>query len=744
MSDNAVSKDSRSQTSSYEAILKEASKKPASKISFAKTFPAYIVLIIMLAISATVFHFIKKDIEESAYLAFDKSCGSVMNRFERKYRSDLGVLESLKGLYDAKAAKNSYVVRDVFELHASFPTKSYASILSMIHARYVPLDQKEDFFYFSTAEYWEYPFEIPPERPFYYFVEYISPMDSSYNSFFPIGFDFATVLVVKEAIEKARDSNMVAATPSLTLRPDTSGFFLIIPNYKRDSSITTVYQKRKNFDGALMLVLDTKKFFESALGSKTASDTSIVFQCYEETVSGGENVVYSSDNADLLKTSYEPYKIETRELKIADKTVHVRFSTIPEFGGKIQKYVPYIALAGSAILSFVFFGFMISVITGRARAVDLAERMTRSQRRIVESSQDVIAALDLDGRWKSLNPAFEEIFGYPAEDFAGKKIYSLFSKESDAEDFRNKVAAVEDETTERIDYRMFADGEKIKWISWNFTISKQDKLIYAIGRDVTLEKLAEEEARFRAKQIRLAEQLAREASEFKSFFMTKLSHQLRNSLTGILGYLQLLSEKIYETDEERDSYVELAEQSSEELFQFVSDIVDVAVGSEDSEEKMELSNLVVKEIVDKAIAYCKENGVEINCDMPEEFAASRAIADDKRLTRTIAELFIAFSGDSERNNFLVQAQENAYEGATEIQILGPGNEVAEEMIEAYKYNKSSLIEALRLDKDDILLRLAIAASNFRLMSGSMSVESLGGVEGNLAMITLPLNKKEQS
>ena len=120
-----------------------------------------------------------------------------------------------------------------------------------------------------------------------------------------------------------------------------------------------------------------------------------------------------------------------------------------------------------------------------------------------------------------------------------------------------------------------------KWVNWSFTISKTDQLIYAIGRDVTLEKIAEEQAALRSKQIQLAEQFTREASEFKSYFMTKLSHQMRNSLTGILGYLELINNNIYESQEEHDSYIALAEESSEELFTFVSDMVEVALGSND-------------------------------------------------------------------------------------------------------------------------------------------------------------------
>ena len=86
--------------------------------------------------------------------------------------------------------------------------------------------------------------------------------------------------------------------------------------------------------------------------------------------------------------------------------------------------------------------------------------------------------------------------------------------------------------------------------------------------------MAEEKERIRNKQVQLAEQLSREANEFKTNFFAKLSLQLRNSLTGILGYLDLITYKAYENDEEHDSYIEEAARSSRDILNFVTDTSD--------------------------------------------------------------------------------------------------------------------------------------------------------------------------
>ena len=121
---------------------------------------------------------------------------------------------------------------------------------------------------------------------------------------------------------------------------------------------------------------------------------------------------------------------------------------------------------------------------------------------------------------------------------------------------------------------MKSKSGEIKWISWSLSVSRIEGMVYTTGRDVTLEKIAEEQEKIRNKQVMLAEQLSREASEYKSNFFAKLSLQLRNSLTGILGYLDLIAFKAYETDEEHDSYIEEATKSSREILSFVMDTSD--------------------------------------------------------------------------------------------------------------------------------------------------------------------------
>ncbi len=763
------------ESSSYESVLKQASQQRNIIFKFSKTYPAYIILLVFLVISYFVWNFFSKQIETDRRTAFDKAVNSVETRFEARYNSNLQVLTSIAGLYDNLVE----VVRDYFYLYSTVPTQTNPSIVSLMYAPVITNDKmKRDEFEFNAQRQTKLSeFKIFPESQEQYFfpVYFVEPFrDNMYLA----GFDLNSSRIARQAILKARDSNTVVATEVFEIRQqgrktvvfeeakyDTlfnpmgqidfidekfikknidfdikklDGFYIIAPVYLKDSARATPIERAKNFNGVVILEANAEKFFKSALGAGLPSDTTIYFKVIDINSDGKENVVYQSGNIPADE-GFKPLISDTVLIKIADRDLKVIFATVPGFGSGLQAQMPIISLVISLVLSFVFFGFILSVSTSRARAMDLAERMTRSQRRIVETTDDIIAAMDLTGVWKSLNPAAQAIFGYSFGELAGTNIEGLFLEASDYKRFTAMIRQASDEYTERMDFRMKTKEGDVKWLSWSFTVSNNDGLIYCIGRDTTLEKIAEENAKLRAKQIELAEQFTKEASEFKSFFMTKLSHQMRNSLTGIIGYLQLLLQKLYDTEEEQDSFVSLAEESSEELFSFVEDMVDVA-----SETSIDISTLVLDRIMDRTkadVASALAGANKINIVVNDEGKSATVVGDGNLLAQAFAHVFLALSEGNENSEIQVTGIENTHEGATEIQVVTGGNALVSDIIEVYKANKYKLIEALKDDRNDVMLRFAKAASLFRLMNGTMTLETFGHDDGNVVQITLPINKQ---
>lgn len=727
---------------SYESIMKETSKK-SSKMAFNKTYPAYIILLLFIGLSLVIWDFMKDSVNNANLMEFNKAKTSVMNRLVSIGQKKIDILKSMSSLYE----ESPDVVRYYFELYGTLPTKTYPAIYSLSYVAKIEGANISEFIFNSLRQGYNF-YNIQPsgQREIYYPVQHNVPFPKNESR---LGYDLASEPILKKYIEIARDENKFVTTPILRIRiPDTIGFYMFAPIYKYDSLKSTITERKKNFDAVLALEIDVKKFYDYALGITsdnkitTPSDTTIIFDITEINDESKESVIYKSFNYNLKDSGYKPQIEEVEVFKLADREYKVKFATVPNFGGKFQSYFPIISLVGSLFLSFAFFGFVLSVITSRARAVDLAERMTRSQRRIVESSKDIIAVLDFNGNWKSMNPASQSIFGIDSNNLINQNINVLIYDDIDKNFLTKIVENVRDEETERIDIKMKSFNGEMKWLNWSLTISKTDGLIYAIGRDVTLEKLAEQEAILKSKQIQLAELFAREASESKTFFMTKLSHQLRNSLTGIIGYLQLLSMKLYENEEEQDSFINLAEQSSEEIFQFVSDIVDATIET-DKDASAHLEIFRIEKVLTKANSNFKQinkSNKNVKLEPMDDTPKARVLADVKLLSDSISMLMDVLSSGMDNCLIEINATENTYEGATEIQILSASNQTVEEMIEVFKNNQTNLIGSLKQDKNDIVLGFAKVSSNIRRMGGNVSLDSLGK-DGNLVNITLPLNKQ---
>jgi PAS domain S-box-containing protein len=684
---------------------------------------------------------VKQDITDQ----FEKSITSVNSRIDSKYQKKLEIVKSMSGLYNLLVD----VVKDYFEVYATVPVNTYPSILSISYVPKVFKNQVDDYVYYVRSQgYYNYSFHPHSIKDVYYPLHHLVPLIKNEHRH---GLDMGSQPLFLKSLEIARDSNITITTQNYISRGnDTVSFFICSPIYKKDADLSRIDKRREFFTGLLTLELDTKSFFEKALQADNlknnelsfASDSSLIFQIYDKDTNQKDLLIFESKNSNLLKTGYNPIVTTERVLKFANRNLKIVFYTVPDFGGKFQASLPFITLGGSLLLSFVFFLFVLSVTTSRARAMDLAERMTRSQRRIVEASQDVITVINPEGKWLSMNPASSIVFGINPEELINQFANDLVLESNELSEFIKSVNQKKIDVIEKFTIKMKHPSGGFRWVNWSLTFSSSDNLIYATGRDVTLEKLAEEQAILKNKQVQLAETYALEASESKTYFMKKLSHQLRNSLTSIIGYLQLLSQKFYDSEEEHDIFLELAEQSSEEIFTFVSDIVDATVAS-DGLQSINPDIISVGHAFELAYSgFIKNKSGKINSeiDFSDESKHAKALADFNSMKNIFDRVLNILSTDSTNIRFDIIMQENTYEGATEIQILASPNSLVESMINIYKLNSRDIINYLKNDKMDILFEVSKIASQVRRLNGSFSVESLGGTDGNLITIQLPLNK----
>ena len=143
----------------------------------------------------------------------------------------------------------------------------------------------------------------------------------------------------------------------------------------------------------------------------------------------------------------------------------------------------------------------------RAHA-DLEVRMVG----IIQQAKDVIFTFDLDGVITSLNPAFEEIVGWPAEEWIGRPFLELIDAKArtDAAELFRRVAAGHTPPFARVPLRG-RDGRRIV-----FEASLTPRVIdgrqagfLGMARDVTARERAEENLRRSQRQLADSEKIAK-------------------------------------------------------------------------------------------------------------------------------------------------------------------------------------------------------------------------------------------
>ncbi len=718
-------------------LVANKKKKKNAVYDLRKTYPAYLILIFLLLISYLIFQNTKENVQKDQNVQFTKAQQSVITRLENLRNIDKDLLVSMRGLYDILPQ----VVRDYFEIYGTIPIRTYKSINSINYVMEVNDLEKSNYIY-NTQSVGYFYYQITPDgtRDKYYPVHMKVPYDPNTPDLL-LGFDLKTIPEYAKAFERSKYNQKVLMSDfvKFSLNNDRLTGFMFMPVFPKNNPYMKGYQ------GSLALEIDIQEFFDEALiglqgknNAAVSTDSTIIYQFYEIKSNGKKELIYSSPNANVLKSGFKPAITKVENFDFANKTIELHFATAPNFGGEMQSYLPVVAASVSGILSFLLFGFILSVITSRGRALELAEKMTRSQRRIVETTQDIIASMDFDGIWKSMNPASWKIFGVDSDEIIGKSIFDLMIYESERKELAEIIESQANETTVRIDVRMKNNDNKEIWMNWSLTKSIDDELIYVIGRDVTLEKIAEEENKLRTRQIQLASYYAKESDETKTMFMINSSFTLRNSLTGVLGYLQMMDNKMYDSEEELNFYIKMAEESSESIFSFVSDFVDVAIqGNPASDISFNLTYLgkilhkVETELSDRIkLNYEKEVSANIKIETSEDY-----------LVRSLTEIISALNEEVDKSQVTIELEVNNLEGGVNIQILTEPNQIAYESIELYKNHPNDLIEALKYDKKEVMFRLAKAASKLRIINGLVNFDTFGQGDQNLALISLPLKRK---
>jgi PAS domain S-box-containing protein len=126
--------------------------------------------------------------------------------------------------------------------------------------------------------------------------------------------------------------------------------------------------------------------------------------------------------------------------------------------------------------------------------VDQRRRLEAEISRYYDASIDLLATADRLGRFTRFNAAWELVLGHPPETMRLRP-YIEFVHPDDRQATVAEVITLAEGSHETIGFRnrfRALDGS-YRWLQWNVTLSPSDGAIHAVGRDITVQREAEQQ-----------------------------------------------------------------------------------------------------------------------------------------------------------------------------------------------------------------------------------------------------------
>ncbi len=110
-----------------------------------------------------------------------------------------------------------------------------------------------------------------------------------------------------------------------------------------------------------------------------------------------------------------------------------------------------------------------------------------------ESSLDLLCVANYEGYFVDVNPAFVKMIGYTKEELFSKKINEFVCEEDRQSTIKNQEGLYHNQSLINFENRYITKFGEVIGLSWSAVPVKKEKLVYAIAKDITHNKVLKNE-----------------------------------------------------------------------------------------------------------------------------------------------------------------------------------------------------------------------------------------------------------
>ena len=180
-------------------------------------------------------------------------------------------------------------------------------------------------------------------------------------------------------------------------------------------------------------------------------------------------------------------------------------------------------------------------------------------------------------------------------------------------------------------------------VSTSLLRMEEEPMVMVSIMDITGRKQIEEELRVINQELIAAKEKAEESDRLKSSFLANMSHEIRTPMNGIMGFSQILKEKVVNKEQQKD-FLHIIYARTKHLMQIINDIIDIskieANQLDIQEEEIHLNLLLYDLFHEKqeALKKQKKSNIQILLKNNVQKEPLYIYADRKRLVQIIDNL----------------------------------------------------------------------------------------------------------
>ncbi|MBU2491476.1 MAG: response regulator [Bacteroidetes bacterium] len=299
----------------------------------------------------------------------------------------------------------------------------------------------------------------------------------------------------------------------------------------------------------------------------------------------------------------------------------------------------FIILLGAAviIIAVINFKFIKKKKSGFGSANLSEDQAIQKFKNFFENGVEGFFQADLEGKILYINNEFAKILGYDSTDelTESNMFYDIFANPKDKELLDRLLEGHGKIKNYRIKAKQKTDEQIYLRLNLRLELDELEEPLYYEGsiQDITQQIKNEEDKKQiilklkqRLKQLPSIPDSGTDNSSIKTHFIANMSHDIKTPMNSIMGFLTLMENGLWESDEEIKEFAGNAKSSADSILEIINNILDISK-LESGSIDLESEEFSIKEEIEKSVSIVtpgiKEKGLSL------------VIALDERIPNTI-------------------------------------------------------------------------------------------------------------